>query len=93
MQIPWNFDARFSGNTTYYEQGGALEGTIPGGYWIDFTKLAIAYGWERQPSLSNWQHYYHGSRYNIFALTSGLDWEDAMLQLWPPEVFLVPRNP
>jgi TolB protein len=92
-QIPWNFNARFSGNTTYYEQGGALESEIPEGYWIDFTKTAFEYGWERQPALSNWQRYYHGSRFNTFAITSGLDWEDAMLQLWPPEIFLNQNNP
>jgi TolB protein len=92
-QIPWNFNARFSGNTTYYEQGGALESEIPSGYWVDFTKIALEYGWERQPALSNWQRYYHGGRFNMFAITSGLDWEDAMLQLWPPEIFLNPNNP
>jgi TolB protein len=92
-QFPWNFDARFSGNTSYYEDGGALEGSIPSGYWIDFTKIALEYGWERHPALSNWESYYQGSRFNVFAITSGLDWEDAMLQLWPPEIFMSPNLP
>jgi TolB protein len=92
-QIPWDFNARFSGNTTYYEEGGALEIEIPKGYWVDFTKMAIEYGWERQPALSNWQRYYFASRFNVFAITSGLNWEEAMLQLWPPEIFLNPNNP
>jgi TolB protein len=92
-QIPWDFNARFSGNTTYYEEGGALGSEIPKGYWIDFTKIAIEYGWERQPALSNWQRYYYASRFNVFAITSGLDWEDAMLQLWPPEIFINLTNP
>lgn len=87
---PWNFRARFSGNTTAYEQGGALVEDIPGGYWIDFTALAREYGWDRLPSLSNWRTYFPGIRYNIFAVTAGLDWERAMLEIYPPEIFLQP---
>ena len=92
-QIPWDFNARFSGNTTYYEEGGALTSEVPKGYWVDFSKIALEYGWERQVALSNWQRYYHASRFNVFAITSGLDWEEAMLQLWPPEIFENLTNP
>jgi TolB protein len=92
-QLPWNFSARFSGSTTHYEAGGALETTIPTGYWVDFTAIALEYGWERHPALANWRSYYQGSRFNTFAVTSGLDWEDAMLQLWPPEIFIGPNFP
>jgi TolB protein len=84
--LPWDFNARFTGNTTDYENGGAMQITLPEGYWVDFTALAFEYGWERQPSLSNWRSYYPGIRYSTFTLTSGLKWEDAMLQMWPPEV-------
>lgn len=86
--FPWDFDARFSGAPTAYESGGAPFDEIPSGYWVDFTTLALEYGWERQPALLNWQSYYQGARFNVFAITSGLDWEDAMLQIWPPEIFL-----
>ncbi|HKJ26860.1 MAG TPA: hypothetical protein VJ965_04400, partial [Anaerolineales bacterium] len=85
--FPWDFDARFSGSSTAYEQGGQPYEEIPAGYWVDFTFLAAEYGWERQTALSNWQSYYQGARFNTFAITSGLTWEDAMLQVWPPEVF------
>ncbi|MBN2046086.1 MAG: PD40 domain-containing protein [Anaerolineales bacterium] len=87
-QYPWDFDARFSGSPTAYENGGAPYLEIPGGYWVDFTTMALNYGWERTPALVTWQSYIQGAQFNVFAITSGLDWEDAMLQLWPPEIFL-----
>ena len=87
-QFPWDFEARFSGSPAAYENGGEQYLEVPGGYWVDFTSLAIDYGWERTPALITWQSYIQGARYNVFAITSGLDWEDAMLQLWPPEFFL-----
>ncbi len=92
-QFPWNFTARYNGNTTDFEEGGRVETILPSGYWIDFTALAIEYSWERQPALSNWKNYYQGTRFNLFVITSGLDWEDAMRQLYPPEIFLNPTNP
>ena len=85
--FPWDFETRFTGTTTAYEEGGSQYTTIPEGYWVDFTSLAIEYGWERQPALNNWRSYYQGARFNTFAITSGLDWEDAMLQLWPADAF------
>lgn len=85
-EFPWDFDARFSGSVTAYEQGGQPYNEVPGGYWVDFTSLALQYGWERQPALYNWRGYYQGTRYNIFVITSGLTWEQAMLQVWPPEI-------
>ncbi|MDH3944917.1 MAG: hypothetical protein OEV06_12555, partial [Anaerolineae bacterium] len=89
-QQPWDFNARFSSNTTYYEQGGTTFTEIPPGYWVDFTALAQAYGWERLPALSSWQFYFHAARFNEFVITSGLEWEDAMLQLYPPEILATP---
>jgi TolB protein len=85
--FPWDFSARWTGNTTAYEEGGTQLSVIPSGYWLDFTALAGDYGWERFPALYNWRSYYQGTRFNVFAITSGLDWEDAMLQLWPLESF------
>jgi len=86
-QFLWDFDARYSGSPSAYEAGGEQLSEIPAGYWVDFTTLAQEYGWERQSALSNWQSYYQAARFNVFAITSGLTWEDAMLQIWPPEVF------
>jgi len=92
-QFPWDFGARYSGIPSAYESGGEQLSEIPTGYWVDFTSLAAEYGWERQSALSNWQSYYQGARFNVFAITSGLSWEDAMLQVWPPEVLQTQESP
>jgi cytoskeletal protein RodZ len=86
-RFPWDFDSRYSGSPSAYEAGGEQFSEIPAGYWVDFSALAMEYGWERQFALNNWQSYYQGARFNVFVITSGLTWEDAMLQVWPPEVF------
>jgi TolB protein len=89
MQIPWDFSARAS-NSSAYENGGRVMDSIPGGYWLDLTTLAAQYGWERLPALTNWRTYYAGARYNELAFPQGLDWRNAMLQLYPPEVLVTP---
>jgi len=94
--LPWNFDARFDGDPNNYDQGGALKDRIPAGYYVDFTQLALVYGFERVPSLLNWRTYYDGARYNEFVFRDGLSWLDAMLELYPasaivtPTVFMTP---
>ena len=93
LQFLWDFDARYSGSPTAYEAGGEQLSEIPTGYWVDFTTLAQEYGWERQSALSNWQSYYQAGRFNVFVITSNLTWEDAMLQIWPPEVFQSQKTP
>jgi TolB protein len=81
---PWDLNARYNLDPVIYEAGGKY-GDVPTGYWVDFTSLAQAYGWERLPALPNWRNYYAGARFTEFALTSGLDWYSAMLQLYPPD--------
>lgn len=83
--LPWNFNARTSGDPRFYEQGGALVDAIPSGYWLDFTQLAAGYGWERLPALSTWRSAFSAARFNEFVLTDGLDWHSAMLEIYPPE--------
>jgi TolB protein len=87
---PWDFDARYSGDTTIYEQGGKQEASIPAGYWIDFTERAHDYGWERLPALITWRAYSPAALFNEFVCTDGLTWNSAMLQLYPPEALLTP---
>ncbi len=89
-ELPWNFDGRNNSDVTAYEQGGEKLTEIPPGYWIDFTSQALAYGWERMPALPNWRDSYRAARFNEFAMTGGLDWQTAMLQLYPPEVLITP---
>ena len=89
-QLPWDFSTRYSSNPVAFEQGGSLMSDIPKGYWLDFTALALQYGWERLPALTNWRTYFNGARFNEFALTQGLTWRDAMLELYPPEALITP---
>jgi TolB protein len=87
---PWDFNSRYTGDTTAYEQGGSVQASIPLGYWIDFTELARSYGWERLPALTTWRASYPAARFNEFALTGGLGWQTAMLELYPPETMITP---
>lgn len=87
---PWDITARFSGDPQAYEQGGALMPAIPPGYWLDFTRLAAAYGWSRQPALSSWRLSYSSARMNEFTLTDGLDWLSAMSEVYPREALDTP---
>jgi TolB protein len=88
-QSPWDFFARI-GDTSAYESGGRLMKSVPPGYWIDLTDLAEQYGWTRLPALTDWRTYYSGARFNEFVFTQNLDWQTAMLQLYPPEALLTP---
>jgi TolB protein len=84
---PWDLNARYELDPKTYEAGGQYA-PVPPGYWVDFTALAAAYGWERLPALPNWRNYYAGARFTEFALTGGLDWYSAMLELYPAEALL-----
>ena len=79
---PWDLNARYNLNPRNYEQGGGYA-PVPTGYWVDVSALAAAYNWERLPALPNWRTYYAGTRFTEFALTGGLDWYSAMLELYP----------
>jgi TolB protein len=88
---PWDLSARYNLDPKVYEQGGTYS-DVPPGYWVDVTSLAIQYGWERVPALQNWRTFYRGARFTEFALTGGLDWYSAMLQLYPPDVLVTPTK-
>ncbi len=88
---PWDLSARYNLDPKDYEQGGEYS-AVPAGYWVDVTSLAIQYGWERVPALPNWRTFYRGARFTEFALTGGLDWYSAMLQLYPPDVLVTPTK-
>lgn len=88
---PWDLNARYELDPRSYEAGGKYA-PVPSGYWVDVTSLAAAYGWQRLPALPNWQNYYAGARFTEFALTSGLDWYAAMLELYPPEILVTPTR-
>jgi TolB protein len=88
---PWDLSARYNLDPQIYEQGGTYS-DVPEGYWVDVTSLAMQYGWERVPALPNWRTFYRGARFSEFALTNGLDWYSAMLQLYPPDVLVTPTR-
>jgi TolB protein len=89
-ELPWNFNARYSGDPRYYEQGGAYAESVPAGYWFDLTELARAYGWERVPALVSWHSAFGAARLNEFVLTDGRDWYTAMQELYPDEALATP---
>lgn len=91
-QAAWDIYARFSGTAIAYDQGGQMLANVPSGFWVDFTNLAKAYGWERLASFPNWTSYFNGTRFNEFVNTSGLNWKSAMLQIYPPEIFNTPTS-
>ncbi len=86
---PWDLAARNALEPRYYEQGGKYA-PVPAGYWVDFTSLARQYGWERVPALPNWRTFYSGARFTEFAMTGGLDWYSAMLEIYPKDVLVTP---
>ncbi|MGA9533130.1 MAG: hypothetical protein WBR18_10475, partial [Anaerolineales bacterium] len=87
---PWDFDARFRGDPSDYDQGGRERDVTPSGYYIDFTALAEAFGFQRQPALNNWRTFFPGTRFTEFAYTESLNWRAAMMQLYPLEAIVTP---
>lgn len=90
QQVPWNFNARFEGDPLLYEQGGHAGESVPAGYWIDFTELALAFGWQRLPALPTWQSAYYAARFNEFVIATNKSWDAAMLDIYPPELLFSP---
>ena len=89
-ELPWNLNARYSGDPRHYEDGGAFSSTIPGGFWVDFTELAASFGWQRLPALVTWRSALPAARFNEYAFTEGLDWQSAMGELYPAEALHTP---
>ncbi|RME06305.1 MAG: hypothetical protein D6803_06910, partial [Anaerolineae bacterium] len=88
--LPWDFSARFQADPQSYEQGGQLAAGVPAGYWVDLTRLAELFGWQRLPARSNWRSVYSAARFNQFVQTGGLDWQTAMLELYPAQILITP---
>jgi len=80
----WDILARYQGDPNTYENGGKIE-PIPQGYWVDFTEIAIRFGWERVPSQSRWRSYFPAVRFNQFIINDDLDWPGALYELYPKE--------
>jgi len=80
----WDFNSRYEGDILAYENGGRML-PAPSGYWIDFTDLALRYGWKRLPSLNNWRSYFQGIQFNVYVLKEELSWTQALLEIYPPD--------
>ena len=80
----WDFNTRYSGDPLAYENGGEVT-AAPDGFWVDFTNLALRFGWERLPSLNNWRSYFPGIQFNTFVLRQGLTWEQALQDIYPAD--------
>ncbi len=90
QNLHWNFDARNDGQLQSYERGGSWSSSVPDGYWVDFTGVAQAYGWQRLPALPTWQTSFPHTRYQTFAFMNGMDWQSTMLEIYPPEALYTP---
>jgi TolB protein len=83
--LPWNFQARYSGNISDYEDGGRVKASVPPGYYVDFTQMAADYGWDRVPAGATWRTNFPATLYWHFEKRQGLEWESAMLELYPAQ--------
>lgn len=84
---PWDLDARSKGGAAT-ANGGELRERIPEGYYVDFTTLALDYGWERRNALSNWRASYFDIEWWHFQKTEGMSWYDCMLELYTEDEVL-----
>ena len=80
---PWDLNARARGGLPT-AQGGELK-AIPSGYYVDFTTIALDYGWERRNALSNWRSSYFDIEWWHFQKTEGLSWYECMLEVYPED--------
>ena len=86
--IPWDFRARYGADPLHYDEGGTLRNGIPSGYYLDFTLIAQDFGWTRVPAAENWRAYFPAIRFWHFENYQGLNWEQAMLELYTAEEIL-----
>ena len=73
-----------------YDAGGKRL-RVPDGYYVDVTALAKRHGWERIAAYAvegdyHWNTDSNGTEYWHYERTDGLQWRDAMLQLYPQEM-------
>lgn len=81
-RMPWDFQAREQRDVQAYDEGGRLRQQMPEGYYVDFTQLALDYGWERMPAGSDWRANINAVNYWMFRKTDGLDWFTAMREIY-----------
>jgi TolB protein len=80
--MPWNLLARTTGDPEAFEQGGELSRSVPGGYYIDFTRLAADYEFYPVASDVTWRANVSGLLFWQFVKYDDNSWRDAMRQLY-----------
>lgn len=80
-QAPWDLKARRTGGLSA-RAGGELAQEVPLGYYVDFTRLAADYGWERVPANSGWRQDWPDVNWWQFQKRQRLSWLEAMLELY-----------
>lgn len=86
-KAPWDLNARSDGGAATVN-GGELKEEIPAGYYVEFTTLAMDYGWERRNALSNWRRSYFDVEWWHFQKTEGMSWYQCMLELYTEDEIL-----
>jgi TolB protein len=81
-RMPWDFASRTQGDVQAYDEGGRLKRQVPEGYYIDFTQIALDYGWARMPAGTDWRANANSINYWLFNKADGLDWFAAMRELY-----------
>ncbi|MFN8378503.1 MAG: DPP IV N-terminal domain-containing protein [Anaerolineae bacterium] len=81
-EMPWDFASRTQGDVEAYDQGGRLRADMPSGYYVDLTRLAQDYGWDRLPAGTDWRANANSINFWEFIKTSGLDWYSAMREIY-----------
>ncbi|PJF33313.1 MAG: hypothetical protein CUN49_18880, partial [Candidatus Thermofonsia Clade 1 bacterium] len=76
-RLPWDFASRSLGDPQIFEQGGRTKATVPSGYYIDLTRLAEDYGWQRVPAGRDWRSNFPSILYWQFERRDGLTWDEA----------------
>jgi TolB protein len=80
-QAPWDLKARLADGLAAREGGESLT-EVPLGYYVDFTQLALDYGWERVPANSRWRDEWVDINWWQFQKPQSLSWPEAMLEIY-----------
>jgi TolB protein len=67
-----------------YPRGGIVRG-VPQGYYVDMTELMRQYGWQRIPSLANWQRDFYALEYWHYQKEDGLTWWESIHEIYTPQ--------
>ncbi|MFN8561078.1 MAG: hypothetical protein U0703_05505 [Anaerolineae bacterium] len=81
-QLPWDFASRTEGDVEAYDAGGRVRAEVPSGYYVDFTRIAADYGWQRVPAGRDWRANSNTINYWSFQKRDGLDWLAAMREIY-----------